>query len=59
MPDQSEVFIRLVDVVLRDMALWWMILQVFSKTGLVQPTEETTSEGPKKQSQALNQVYVR
>lgn len=49
MPDQSEVFIRLVGVVLRDMVLRWMILKVFSKTGLVQPTEETISEGPKKQ----------
>lgn len=55
MPDKSEVFIRLVDVVLGDMLLSWMILQAFSKTGRVQIIEETISEGPKKQSQALKQ----
>lgn len=51
MLDQSEVFLRLVDVVLRDMVLGWITFQIFSKTGLVQPTEQTISEGPKKQSQ--------
>lgn len=55
MPDKSEVFIRLVDVVLRDMLLSWMISQAFSKTGWVQLTEDIISEGPKKQSQALKQ----
>lgn len=34
-------------------------IQVFFKTGLVQPTEETISEGPKKQSQAFNQSVCK
>lgn len=54
MLDQSEVFLRLVDVVLRDMVLGWITLQIFSKLGWFSLQNRQFQRDQRNKARALN-----